>query len=253
MSKLLKVVNLFVLLSVSVSLTGCFSSHPKDIEVFLKPDKVDVTSRQYLLQPPDEVEILCPEVPEIHQQRQVIRPDGKISFQGLGEMYVAGKTPSEVTKIIEQKISQTLQQKLHGEKPIDVRISMFRSKSYYVLGQVLSPGPQLYTGRNTVLSAIAQARLNPMAWKARVQVIRPSADKNSKPRIFEFNYSRMVVHGDAAKNVLLQEGDIVYIPPTIPAAIAMKLEEILRPIARAFTGIYMTQGPAGMTGVGTMR
>ena len=84
-----------------------------------------------------------------------------------------------------------------------------------------------------------------MAWEERVQVIRPSADENVRPKIFELNFETMIVHGDTSKDVLLQEGDIVYVPPTVLAAVAMKIEEAIRPIARAFSAYYITQGPYG--------
>jgi hypothetical protein len=51
----------------------------------------------------------------------------------------------------------------------------------------------------------------------------------------------MAAHGDASKNILLQEGDIIYVPPTVLAAIAMKVEEVIRPIARAFAGVNIVQ------------
>jgi protein involved in polysaccharide export with SLBB domain len=115
-----------------------------------------------------------------------------------------------------------------------------------VLGQVFIPGSKVYTGRDTVLSALADARLNPMAWHERIQVIRPSHDKSIKPKIYEVNYDYMVIHGDLTKNMLLQEGDIIYVPPTIFAAIALSLEQVLRPIARAFSGAYIvTEGTTG--------
>jgi hypothetical protein len=61
----------------------------------------------------------------------------------------------------------------------------------------------------------------------------------------------MIARGDTTKNVLLQEGDIIYIPPTILAAIAMKIEEAIRPLARAFSGAYMIQNPPLETRTGT--
>ena len=229
---------------ITISLTGWFSSNPKDIEAFLKPYQVDVTAERYVLQPPDEIEIHCSRVPEIHLQRQRIRPDGKASFEALGEIEVAGKTPEEVADVLEQKVAALYA--LPGDSPVDVRIAAFLSKSYYLLGQVNIPGPKDkdYTGRDTVLSAIAQAQPNPMAWEERVQVIRPSEDKSIRSKIFEVNFDRMIVHGDISKDVLLQEGDIIYVPPTVLAAIALKIEEVIRPIARAFSGVYIVQaGP----------
>jgi len=236
---------LFVGLFVSVlALSGC--GPYADIKYFTKPYEADVTAENYPLQPPDEVEILCSQVPELNYQRQRIRPDGKISFEHLGEVTAAGKTPKELAAILEVKAKKLY--KLLGEQPIDVRIVAYRSKSFYVLGQVLRPGPKDYTGRDTVLSALAEARPNPMAWEEVIKVIRPSADENVKPKIFQINYFKMIKKGDLSDNVLLEENDIVYVPPTIPAAVALVLEEFLRPIARAFTGIYMAETPPTESG-----
>ena len=86
-----------------------------------------------------------------------------------------------------------------------------------------------------------------LAWIERIQVIRPSRDENVKAKIFEVNFDRMAAHGEASKDVLLQEGDIIYVPPTVMAAAALKIEEFIRPIARAFSGYYITTTP-GATG-----
>jgi len=217
------------------------------------PDKVDVSARNYILQPPDEIEIHCSAVPEIDMQSQQIRPDGKIGFEAIGEIDVAGKTPSQVANVLRGKILDLYQ--VEGDNPIDVRVVAFRSKRYYVLGQVGNPGAQVYSGRDTVLGAIALAGSpTVLAWGDRIQVIRPSANKNIKPKIFEFNYDRAAAHGDASKDVLLQEGDIIYVPPTVLAAAAMVLEEFLRPIARAFSGYYIVeQGPTAAGAIAATR
>ena len=242
-----------ILSLLTVSLTGCFSSNPRNIKAFLMPDKVDVSARNYILQPPDEIEIHCSAVPEIDMQSQQIRPDGKIGFEAIGEIDVAGKTPSQVANVLRGKILDLYQ--VEGDNPIDVRVVAFRSKRYYVLGQVGNPGAQVYSGRDTVLGAIALAGSpTVLAWVDRIQVIRPSANKNIKPKIFEFNYDRAAAHGDASKDVLLQEGDIIYVPPTVLAAAAMVLEEFLRPIARAFSGYYIVeQGPTAAGAIAATR
>jgi polysaccharide export outer membrane protein len=235
------------LLTSLVSLVGCFSSNPADIEAFVRPAQVAVTAEDYILQPPDEIEIYCSKVLEVHAQRQQIRPDGKVSFEALGEIDAAGKTPKELADIIKEKIMVLYA--LTGDNPIDVRVVAYNSGVYYVLGQVYLPGPKPYTGRDTALRALAEAQPNPMAWVQRVQVIRPSSDENIEPRIFEVNVDRMIAHGDTSKDVLLQEGDIIYVPPTVVATIALKLEEFLRPIGRIFSTVYITQraqsGPRG--------
>jgi polysaccharide export outer membrane protein len=220
-------------------LAGCFSSNPKDIEAFIRPEQVDVNADYYILQPPDEIEVYCTKAPEIHAQRQRIRPDGMISFETLGEVRAAGRTPKQLAKALKDKIIKFYT--LAGDSPIDVRVIAFRSKVYYVLGQVYHEGTKAYSGRDTVLTALAEARPSVLGWIQRVQVIRPSANEDVPSKIFEVNYEKMRVHGDTSKNVLLQEGDIVYVPPTILAAIAMKVEEVVTPIGRAFSTVNIVQ------------
>ena len=43
----------------------------------------------------------------------------------------------------------------------------------------------------------------------------------------------MIEHGDMSKNVLLQEGDIIYVPPTILGSIGLTIEEIVGPMFQA--------------------
>lgn len=228
------------LMVAAIACSGCFSSHKEDIAAFQKPGPVNVASTDYQIQPPDQIEIISSNVPELHQQKQTVRPDGKISFATLGEFDVAGKTPSQAAELIRSKASDLY--RLAGDYPIDVRIAIFKSKYYYVLGQVNKPGPKPYTGRDTVMSAIAEAYPTVLAWEDRIQIIRPSADPTQKPKIFEVNWDKMAAHGDATKDVLLQEGDIIFVPPTVMAAVAMKIEEFIRPIGRAFSASYMVEG-----------
>ena len=246
-------ITLAVLSLLTIILTGCFSSNPRDIEAFTMPDMVEVSSKSYILSPPDEITVHCSKVPEIDLQSQQIRPDGKISFEGVGEMDAAGKTPAQVAAEIREKVLELYQADLVGEKSVDVRIVAFRSKRYYVLGQVTVPGAQVYSGRDTVLGAIALAGSpTVLAWQERIQIIRPPKGKNGTAKIFEVNFDRMAAHGDMSGNVLLEEGDIIFVPPTILAAAAMKIEEFIRPIARAFSGYYImtTPGGAGTIGAG---
>ncbi len=248
--KCARVISMMVVSLITISLTGCFSSHPADIEAFLRPDKVDVSSERYVLQPPDQIVVHCSEVPEINGQAQLIRPDGKISFEDIGEVVAAGRTPEQLANILRGKVLELY--KLEGDKPINIRIISYQSKRYYILGQVARPGPQVYSGRDTVFSALALTQPTNLAWLSRIRVIRPSRDKNVKAKIFQVNFDRMAAHGDTSKDVLLQEGDIIFVPPTILASIAMKIEEFVTPLGRALSGAYMVEraGTGGYSGSG---
>jgi len=235
----IKVILQIALLGVLL-LAGC-SPVGDDIASFVKPGEVTVTAENYVLQPPDEIEIQCSKAPEVHLQRQRIRPDGKVTFEALGEIYAAGKTPDELAKMLEEKIIQLYT--LTGDNPIDVRIVAYQSKVYYVLGEVYYPGAKICTGRDDLFSALSQARPSILAWTERTRIIRPSTDENVKAKSFEVDYKAMMREGDLSRNIYIEEGDIVYVPPTILAAISMKVEEIVRPIGRAFSTVNIVQGP----------
>jgi polysaccharide export outer membrane protein len=237
-----------VLLVSLLVLSGCFFKAKKEnLKAFTYPDKANVTSDEYILQPPDAVTVISSSVPELAGsgnsltlgQTQVIRPDGVISFERVGEISVAGKTPRQVAELIAQKLSSLYQ--LTGENPVEVRVSN-QSKFYYIIGMVQDPGAKIFSGRETTLSAIAKAVPINLAWKDQVQVIRPSTDPTQPSKVFRLDYRKMSEQGDMTKNVLLQEGDVIYVPPTLLATIGLTVQEIVGPILQGGSA-YRTISP----------
>jgi polysaccharide export outer membrane protein len=230
----------------AVTLAGCFSANPEDLKAFTKPQDAQVTADSYILQPPDEVTVISSKVPELQGttqsvgHTQVIRPDGKISFETMGDILVAGKTPREVAAIISEKMTQYY--KFTTDNPIDVRVRN-RSKYYYICGEIRNAGAQFYTGRETTLSALAKGVVTTSAWEERVQIIRPSKEVGGKSKIFEMNLKKVVEQGQMASNVLLEEGDIIYVPPTILSTIGRTVGEITQPILQGAGTINTLAAP----------
>jgi len=212
---------------------GC-SSPANDIEAFVKPYEKNVTAEKYVLMPPDVIEVHSTNVPEIDMVYQQIRPDGKISFQTIGEIDAAGKTPAELTDLIIERVSTLYN--LPGEHPIDVRIRAYRSKVYHMVGEILAPGPKEYTGRISSFKAIGLAGLRPTAWKEKITIIRPSHHADIAPLMFHLNWKK-VQKGDLTRDVLLEEGDIIYVPPTPLAALGNLFAEFAYPIGQALSPV----------------
>ena len=225
-------------------LSGCFSARPEDIQAFARPWQVDVTMQDYILQPPDEVIVVTSNIPELRGvsnqlgQSQVIRPDGVISFENIGEIMVAGKTPRQVAQMIGERLGALY--RLQGDHPIDIRVTN-QSKYYYIIGMVYNPGLKMFSGRESTLSAISRAVPTNLAWQEMVQVIRPAQQEGELPRVFKLNYKQMTQHGNAYQNVLLQEGDIIYVPPTILASIGLTLQEILGPVLQGGRAVQLIE------------
>ncbi len=231
-----------------ISMTGCFSGSVDNVTAFTPPNKANVTGEDYILQPPDDVTVIATGIPELEGagtsslgQTQPIRPDGVISFQRVGEIQIAGKTPRQVAEMIAQRLSSLY--KITGDNPIEVR-PVNKSKFYYMVGMVRDPGAKIFTGRETTLSALAKAVPNiPMAWEEKIQVIRPVADSPNKSVILELDYKKMTEQGDMTCNVLLNEGDVIYVPPTIFASIGMTFQEILGPVLQGGSVVNMVAAP----------
>jgi polysaccharide export outer membrane protein len=230
-----KVVPHICMLMFFVVLSGCISYDPNAIDAWVMTQKSNLAPDGYILQPADTIEVLASKVPELHLQKQIIRPDGKVSFESVGEIDAAGKTPKELAETIREKL--LLLYALAGDNPVAINVYKLDSRVYYVLGEVHYPGPRPCTGRDSALRAIAETKPTVLAWRERMQVIRPSSDPAAKPKIFELDWGKMAAYGDTTKDVLLQEGDIIYVPPTVVASIGKKVAEFVTPIGQAFATV----------------
>lgn len=104
------------------------------------------------LQPGDVLQVKFLYWPELNEEKQSIRPDGKISLQLVGDVQAQGRTPDEL---------RTDLLALYKDKLIDPEISVvvgsLDSNRVYVAGEVLAPGLLIINGRLTALEAIMQA------------------------------------------------------------------------------------------------
>src|SRR6266550_8991943 len=74
--------------------------------LFHQATKHQLASREYRVDPPDEIIIKAPNIKELDGQRQKVRPDGKISLNLVGDVYVVGMTPSEINALLKKVVSK---------------------------------------------------------------------------------------------------------------------------------------------------
>lgn len=209
-----------------MALAGCAQKY-QDLKVFNQAHRQDVAASSYRLEPPDIIHIESPTAPEIDQDTQRLRSDGKITLRLLGEIQASGLTPQELASKLEDLLSR------YYESPeVTVRVASYQSKNIYVFGQVMNRGPQPFTGRDTLVDVIGAAGPNFLAWGAQVKVIRPSANPDERHEI-TVDVDKMLESGDLTNNFLLQEGDIVFVPPTPLGYVGLRLQELLFPISPA--------------------
>ena len=217
---------------VLLCLSGCAPKNT-DLLHFLRESEHDVSAMEYRVGIPDAIRISAPRVLEIDGVDQRIQPDGKITLRLLGPVKVVGMTAKEVAAKLEVLLSR-----YYLDPKVSVSIG-YASKKYYVYGQG-GTRARPYTGRDTLFDAVVPLAGDFRAWTSRVRVIRPSHGE-TPVRTIMVDVDKMLKKGDLSGNILLEPGDIVYIPPTPLAWFADRLRELIYPVAPA---VQAYQAPA---------
>ena len=214
---------------------GCGARQYSDYSSFIREPQPLVSSSTYRIMPPDVIQINAKHVREIHGHREQVRADGRLTLPLLGNVYVAGKTPEEVSKELEGMARQ-----YYEDAEVMLRVVRYNSQKIFVFGEVTMAGAYPYTGANTVLAMLATAQPTRLANASRIHIHRP--DRNGElTQHMTINLDKMVRDGDMALNAVLEEGDIIYVPPTGLAAVGLAIQQLLLPIQPAAS---VVAGPA---------
>jgi polysaccharide export outer membrane protein len=193
------------------------------------------TSPDYVIGEGDAVsiQVLGTEAPLIAQQG--VRPDGKISFPGHGDIQCAGKTTEELRKFVEEEFAKTTSLGLKNPR-IHVSVTSFTSQQVTVLGEVGRPGRFPYTGEMRVTDLLGMTgSLNDLtAAPNRVLLFR---EVEGKTKAYKVRMKDFTGKGDFTTNFYVRPGDILYVPRSGYAKFALWIERILLPIRAVTNGI----------------
>jgi protein involved in polysaccharide export with SLBB domain len=183
------------------ALSGCVTTPPpsESFPVAAEPKVV--------LQPGDVLQVKFLYWPELNEEKQSIRPDGKISLQLVGDVQAQGRTPDE----LRTDLLSMYQDKLI-EPEISVVVNSLDSHRVYVTGEVQNPGLVMINGRLTALEAVMQAGgfLKESAKRATVVVVRQREGKQFSTTLD----LRKALEEPETEPFLLEPYDIVFVPRT---------------------------------------
>lgn len=211
------------LVLVGVVSSGCSNEHA-DLLQFLKDHEHLANATEYRVGIPDRIAISAPRILEIDEEQQTVGVDGKISLRLLGAVRVAGMTPREIAAKLEE-----LLRPFYQDPKVHVEVTRYASKKFYVFGDVNREGPFIFTGKNSIIDALSAAGPTFTAWRSRIQVIRPNPDPEKRVQI-RVDLDAMVKNGDMRLNILLEPGDVVYVPPTPLGWLGHRVRELLYPL-----------------------
>jgi polysaccharide export outer membrane protein len=197
-----------VLLGLLSVLSGCASNQPEDPRLY-GTDIYQMQSAQvmeYMIGPADVLSISVWNHNEL-DRTVTVRPDGMISFPLIGDLYVVGMTPMELTTALETSMTNFMTI-VPGE--VAVVVDDVHSYTVSVLGEVHLPGRFEFKSQASVLDALAQAGgLTEFASSDDILILRPYQGETEKIR---FNYKRMASSRNNDARVLVFPGDIILVP-----------------------------------------
>jgi polysaccharide export outer membrane protein len=184
----------------------------------------------YRVAPPDVLSIGIGSTSEPEIRRDVaVRPDGRISFDLIGDVEVEGKTIQEIRADIRDRAAR-----FYVDPAVAVSLVSSESRRIYILGQVRAPGAYSLVGRVTAIEALARAGdANPLADPNAARLIRPSPEGRA---VYPVHYEDIVTGVDDSTNYELEPGDMIYVPPRTAAGIGLLLQALLFPL-RQITGL----------------
>ena len=177
---------------------------------------------EYYISPPDQLRVTVRPEPVIERD-VVVRPDGRISFDLIGDVDVRGRTVEDVRLEIQRRLKEFIVQ-----PDVTVALSRSESRTYFVFGEVQRPGAYPLVGDVTALHALGAAG-GPTRFAAQdsARLVRPSAEGQS---VYAVYFESMTEDGYGGTNYVLQPGDVIFVPPNLSARIGYALGTIFFPL-----------------------
>jgi polysaccharide biosynthesis/export protein len=171
---------------------------PQAISKLLVPDG-------YRIGAGDVLQIVVWKEPDASVPSTIVRADGKISIPLIKEVDVMGLTPSELEKMLTERISKLI----HGAD-VTVIVKEVNSRKVYLLGGLKKEGPVPLPASMTVLQAINGAGgLTEYAKRKKIYILR---SENGQQLRLPFDYQAVIRGERMEQNILLRPDDTIVVP-----------------------------------------
>ena len=193
---------LFVALTLWGLVAGCSGPQPARTSAVMAQEP----ALPYTVGPGDVIDVKLFYTPELDES-QIVRPDGKMTLQLIGDVQAQGKTSEQLQQELVKRFST------HLIKPqVAVFVRRVHDSKYWVAGEVKRPGPYQMLGRATIVEALMDAGggTRPTADLKNVLVVR-QRDGHHYGCLVNV---KDILQGKEGPSFNLQARDIVFVPST---------------------------------------
>ena len=166
-------------------------------------------AEEYIMSPGDQLQIYVLGHEDLSSRRSnsdvpfVVRPDGRIDFPFVGEINTTGLTVYEFTNLLTKELSEYI-----IDPKVTVNVAKLGTTRVFVLGEVKKAGMYELTKGHRVLDALGAAGgFTQKSAKKNIFLIR----NGQEDKIEKLNFNNYLRKGDASQNLVLNEGDCLYL------------------------------------------
>ena len=173
---------------------------PRDPEIVKAAARLPVNDAPFILGAEDQIQIMVMNGPEFSGSH-MIRPDGKITINLVGEVKASGVTPEELGTVLKEKLKKYI-----VEPDVNVQVTAIRSRRFYIQGEVNKPGEYPLVTPIRVLEALVNAGgFRDFANQKKIVIMTPSGERKN------FNYKDVIKGKHMEQNIYLNPGDIILV------------------------------------------
>ncbi len=166
---------------------------------------------------------------EVVGRTEPVGPDGRISFDLIGSVYVENKTSDEVDAELTKLLGEYIK-----DVEVTVIISNYEAKRVFIFGEVGRPGKYLIKKNMTILDAITEAG-TPMrsASLRKVKLVKNNSLAGNQ-QILTVDVKKILKDGELNRNLMLADGDIIMVNPDGLSKVGYFVEKIFNPLRPIF-------------------
>ena len=196
-----------VALAFMISLAAGCAPQPGPTTTAMAPAMSDPTS-QYQIGPGDHLQVFVYESPTLSVSDIPVRPDGRLSLPLVPDLEVTGKTPTQLSAEISERLKQFIK-----DPNVSVIVHSFNgtfARQIRVIGEAAQPMAMPYSDHMTLLDVMIAAKgLTKFAAGNAAVIIRREGNmqKSIKVRLAD-----LLKDGDVSQNIEMLPGDTLIIP-----------------------------------------
>ncbi|WP_459938094.1 XrtA/PEP-CTERM system exopolysaccharide export protein [Desulfonatronum parangueonense] len=161
---------------------------------------LSATAQDYIIGEGDGLAISVWDEPNL-SVTATVRPDGKITIPGLGDVTASGLTPSQLQKSLEEKMKSLVHNPI-----VTVSVAQITNSRVFFFGGGLELGTQDLTRQTSLLQMLSTVN-NLQTADLRAAYVMRDGQKIKQ------DFHALIIEGDVREDIQLRNNDVIFVPP----------------------------------------